>query len=116
MPNDCWNHMTITATADELATLIRTEFANVPDWALLIKHRGAEGVVLNLWSRWHPDFEWLEKLTVTYPSCWVKNEWSEEGGMAGVWVGSQERGIQRLEWQDMCIEEKVHRLGMDQVK
>jgi len=88
------------------------EFTNIPDWALTIKARGVEGVMLKLWSRWQPDFEWLDRLIVQYPSSWIKNEWSEEGGNAGVWIGTMRSGtkvVQRLEWDDMCLEENAHR-------
>ena len=101
--------MTITADAAELSKLLEKEFEDVPDWALKIKQRGVEAVVLSLWSRWQPKFEWLTSLLTEYPSCWVKNEWSEEGGQAGVWIGSTRSGIQQLEWSEMCLEEKAHR-------
>ncbi len=111
--------MTITGTNEELDILMSEEFKKVPDWALFIKARGlGGGVRLKLWSRWAPDFDWLASLLTKYPSCWIKNEWSEEGGMAGVWIGTgaseTRRGtgepvIERFEWDDMCIEEECAR-------
>ena len=110
MPNDCWNDLTITADKGDLYALMAFEFKDVPEWALKIKRRGVEAVVLKLWSRWQPDFKWLEELLVKYPSCWVKDEWSEEGGDAGIWIGSGMTGqIKRLEWHEMSIEEASHR-------
>jgi hypothetical protein len=111
MPNDCWNTITITASELELNALMATEFKDVPERAFSIQRRGPYGVVLRLWSPWKPDFTWLETLLVTYPSCWVKNEWHEEGGSAGVWVGHFVGGghceIKRMEWEDLSIEEEV---------
>ena len=50
---------------------------------------------------------------------WVKNEWDEEGGMAGVWVGfvgeDNEKQIQEMHWRDLCIEEKVYFFKEDTV-
>jgi hypothetical protein len=114
MPNDCWNHITFTADTADLNSFMENEFNNVPDWALKIKVRGVGGVVLNLWSRWVPDFDWLERMVEQYPSAWLKNEWHEEGGSEGVWVGTKRSGttvIRRMEWEGMCIEEEMHRLG-----
>lgn len=111
MPNDCWNHLTITANADELTNIING-FKDVPEWAIKIFEQGVEAVYMKLWSAWTPDFAMLENLLAKYPSCWIKNEWSEEGGKAGVWIGtmlSGEKQISRMEWDDMCIEERMHR-------
>ncbi|NBO71864.1 hypothetical protein EBV26_15520 [bacterium] len=112
MPNDCWNHITITADPGDLFAFMVTELKDVPQWAIKIFRRGAEAVVFKLWSQWAPDFNWLEELLTKYPSCWIKNEWNEEGGREGVWVGSMRSGkkeIKQMEWEGMCIEEKAHR-------
>ncbi|NBW09179.1 MAG: hypothetical protein EBR82_14265 [Caulobacteraceae bacterium] len=115
MPNDCWNHLTITANVNEL-TDIMSGFKFAPEWANKIFEQGVEGVYMKLWSRSMPDFEMLEHLITKYPSCWIKNEWSEEGGKAGVWVGtmrSGEKKVSKLEWDDMCLEERMHRFRKD---
>ncbi len=112
MPNDCWSHITITASKSDLNKLLETEFVDAPEHGFNIRHRGLEGVILNLLSAWSPDFVWLESLLTKYPTCWVKNEWKEEGGQAGVWIGTQRHGdlkIDRFDWDDMCIEEDAHR-------
>jgi len=109
MPNDCWNHLTITASKEELTQILDDErFKAAPEWALKIKDRGVQGVVLNLWSRWQPDFEWLEGLIEKYKTAWIKNQWNEEGGCAGIWIGSMRTGekiIKELDWEDLCLEE-----------
>jgi hypothetical protein len=126
MPNDCWNLITIATheNPNELELLIQNEFTHhIDEDGNPVYHRTVEllekgkgGVILRLWSGWNPDFEWLEGLLDKYPSCWVKNEWSEEGGYAGVWVGCVKEGekiIKRLEWDDLCIEAK-HYLFLDE--
>jgi hypothetical protein len=115
MPNDCWNLLTITSydNPSELKKLISTEFEDIYDGRIQYKadilRRGERGVILRKWSAWNPDFEWLEELLEKYPSCWIKNEWDEEGGGAGIWVGCVKEGekqIKRMEWDDLCIEAK----------
>jgi hypothetical protein len=111
MPNDCWNHMTITGNKSDIAKLIASEFLIVPSWCLQFIKKREEGVIFKLWSPWKPDFPWLESLIDKYPSCWVKDEWNEEGGMAGVWVGTAREGvrdIKELSWRDLCLEEECY--------
>jgi len=110
MPNDCWNVMTVTGTKDDIDRFFLEEFKNeVPDYPHKIYRRGVEGIYFRIWSPWQPNFEWLEKLFSKYPSIWVKNMWHEEGGLAGIWIGSLKDGIKRFDWEDMCIEEEAHR-------
>ena len=109
MPNDCWNRMTVVGSKQLIDRFFVDEFKDVPDWAHEIYVKGDEGIQFRMWSRWQPDFAWLESLLVNYPGIWVKNLWYEEGGMAGVWVGSDEKGVKRLEWSEMCIEENQMR-------
>ena len=110
MPNDCWNNMTVTGNEEDISRFYVEEFKDAPEWAYEIYVKGVEGIQFRLWSRWQPDFVWLEGLLKKYPSLWVKNIWREEGGMAGVWIGGGSGGeIKRLEWDDMCIEENTHR-------
>jgi len=119
MPNDCWNHITITASKEQLNAIIDTEFKDAPEWAFKIKARGLGACVFNLWSRWEPDFKRLEGLIEKYRSCWIKNEWSEEGGEAGVWIGTMREGkkeIQEMQWTEMCLEEQQHRFRTDSVE
>jgi len=119
MPNDCENHITITANRGEIDRLIRNEFM-VGETDSYLEHvkvyrRGHEAIELNMWSAWAPDFNWLAGLLTKYPSCWVKNEWHEEGGNAGVWIGYTRDGtetIQRMEWDDMCLEECAYRFSL----
>ena len=122
MPNDCWNNITITVEdEDTLNLLFNTEIKPLIDIEndndndnerkgfITIKTRGKKGLYFTLWSSWYPDFLWLQSLITKYQTCWVKNEWSEEGGTAGVWVGTYSEdkdnlNIKSLEWDDLSIE------------
>jgi hypothetical protein len=127
MPNDCWNHITITCENDsgndELNQLIKNELQSndgedyyYHETVTMIK-RGRRGIIFDIWSAWNPNYEWLESLLNKYPNCWIKNEWSEEGGLAGVWVGFMKYNnqpiIQTLTWDDISIEGKAF-LFMDE--
>ena len=85
MPNDCWNHITMTfKDTDELDQVIENELKANP--SIKILEQGKKGIIIKLTSDWKPDFKWLECLILKYPSSWIKNEWKEEGGTAGVAV------------------------------
>ena len=118
MPNDCWNNLTITGNQADINKIVDEEFKDVPEWAVDIKKRGLEAAIIRLWSPWKPDYNRLEKLIQTYKSCWIKDEWMEEGGSAGVWIGSYRSGeklIQKMVWEDMCIEEEYHRFRKESI-
>ena len=117
MPNDCWNIITITSEdRDELNALVQNEFQRLENnefvyhETVTMKKKGCRGILLKLWSAWNPPYDFLEELLTKYPSCWVKNEWNEEGGFAGVWIGyvttDGEKDITHLEWDDLSIEDK----------
>jgi len=126
MPNDCWSHMTITCenpeAVCELNKLIFNELKHEEndkrvyhETVEMIK-RGTRGIIFDIWSAWNPDYEWLESLLEKYPNCWIKNEWSEEGGCAGVWIGynnNNEKIIKNLQWDDICLEGKVYLFELD---
>ena len=122
MPNDCWNRIMVVCnpydqpSCDQLRLFIidevNTIYLNddVYDDRICIHKQHHSYIVFTLWSRWHPDFEWLDGLLDKYPACWIKNEWYEEGGMAGVWIGSikdNQKQIQQFEWEDLCIDHPV---------
>jgi hypothetical protein len=110
MPNDCSNQITITCeNTQELTKLIETELK----CATGIYHKNIfptkmcpNGIKFEQITAWKPRYLWLESLTTNYPNCWIKNDWHEEGGNAGVWVGNNITGIQSMEWVDLSIEEQ----------
>ena len=109
MPNICWNNLTIISrnNPEELNTLINTELN--PNTKIIKK--GKNGIYLTLESPWIPDFNWLKKLIIKYPSCWIKNEWKEESGKAGIFIiymNNNDLQIENLEWNDLSIEEEYY--------
>ena len=52
----------------------------------------------------------MNTLKDTYPTIWIKNEWSEEGGGSGVWIYNdllnlKDKQVKEFIWNDMCLEE-----------
>ena len=116
MPNDCTNYITITCKDEEVLNKLVREELQIYDGnnyvykehVRMIK-RGYRGIYFDIWSAWNPDYKWLESLLEKYPDCWVKNEWQEEGGLAGYWIGyfdENEQVIQDSCWRDLSIEER----------
>ena len=94
MPNDCTNIITITCkNTESLNRFIETELEVIRlhndkyNEFIKILQKGKFGVVFRLWTAWNPDYKWLKHTLELYPEFWIKNEWHEEAGMAGVWVG-----------------------------
>lgn len=117
MPNDCNNIITITCENTEtLNEFIETELEVIRlhndkyNEFIKILQQGKFGVVFKLWSAWKPDYEWLQNTLELHPEFWIKNEWREEAGMAGVWIGytteNNEKSIRSFTWKDLSIEEE----------
>lgn len=112
MPNDCQNHISIVCheNPDQLQQLYDNEL-NKDN----VIHKSKQGILFNYITAWNPDFEWLDSLVEKYPLCWIKNEWDEEGGTAGVYVNGtlNEEKQERLSvhWNDICIEGKFQYFG-----
>lgn len=111
MPNDCWNIMTFISedNSEEVTKLFNNEIkANPPDDKLIIHYKGNNGIKFQLWSDWGADNEWLNKLVEKYPKCWIKNDWYEEGGGAGIFIGGFLNGKKQetiiKEWDELPIE------------
>jgi len=101
MPNECSNHFVLTCfDAAELNDLVQGELSGAN---ITVVQQCAKGIKFNQVTDSVPDYAWLHRLVTNYPNCWIKNEWIEEGGMAGVWVGSV-NGIRSLTWEDLSLE------------
>ena len=120
MPNDCTNFITITFKEEEVINnFVKNELQHnienkyvYNDTVNMIK-RGCLGIVFEVLTSTNPPFEWLEKILHTYPNCWIKNEWCDESGMAGVWIAfinieNNEPIIQDFCWNDLSIEAKYY--------
>ena len=116
MPNDCWSELTITADEVELNNIFDIEFKQIPEWAISINVRKPKGATIRLWSPWEPNFNRLKQIIQKYKTSWIKNIWKEEGGTAGVWIGTYRGGVEHikeLRWDDLSIEEENHRFYLD---
>jgi hypothetical protein len=122
MPNDCWNKLTFVCESDpvQLKELYNKEFVDkhIPHDRLTMHYMGEKGIRLSKWSGWGPDNEWLLGLIEKYPKCWIKNDWYEEGGGAGIFVGGylndKQHDIIIEEWDELCIEGVYFILGGSQ--
>ena len=70
------------------------------------------GIRFRFWTGNTPNKEWMVQMLREYPSLWVKNCWSEEGGSAGVIVGGMLYGnnqeFKEFSWNDVVIEDEFH--------
>ena len=126
MSTDCINKMTIVCINEdvtgELKNLIQNELQYkqnnqyVYDNKIIILKKGKRGIQFNLWSPWSPNFDWLESLIRKYPNCWIKNEWSTDHGLSGLWLGfidtNKKVFIKDITWDDLSAEDKAY-LFMD---
>lgn len=131
MPNECDNYITIITyhNQEELENLITNELERVEenvsmynvykDNVRMVK-RGKKGIIFHTTSSWNPNYDWLEGMLDKYPNCRIKNEWIEEGGIAGVWVGyvnnDNNKIIKNMSWNDMSIESRHYLFLQDDEK
>ena len=109
MPNDCWNKLHIAAEEDVITTMYNNEFSDINKESSKVE-KYSRGLIIKMWSPWEPDYLWLETLIDKY-ECNIKNEWNEEGGYSGVWLGSKknnEKNVTKLMWDYLCIEGLNH--------
>jgi hypothetical protein len=79
-----------------------------------ISHTGETGLELVFTTAWDPPYAFFEYLLKKFPDLWIKCDWIEEGGMAGVFVGKTQDNevvIKHLEWDDWCLEEFCYHFG-----
>lgn len=144
MPNNCYNSVTIGADKDIIQMFVECEFSfsklrpfpnktisedNDESWYkwccenwgtkwehtdYTLMHRGDTGVNMVFTTAWTPPLELLKYLIDEY-KIWVKCEWREEGGLAGIFIG-QHNGtdsvIREFVWDDWSLEEEVERMGL----
>jgi hypothetical protein len=117
MPNDCWNNVTVVFDdSNDLTNFVTNELTREPglDYSegmfyyknITIKTTCPKGIQFTQLTAWSPDFNGLQSILTKYPNCWLKNDWYEEGGTSGVWVGSLKNGVQSMQWEDLCLEAK----------
>jgi hypothetical protein len=121
MSDSCWNHITITKHIYCNKELFIEEFNNLI--INILKHKvddkyvyfeeidvlkcGTQGIIFSYWTEWNPNRLFLECLLDKYPNCWIKNEWKQERGFEGVWIGfvvKNEKIIKELTWDTVFLE------------
>jgi hypothetical protein len=85
-----------------------------------LKHLGQAGLELQFTTAWAPPTEFFKSLLEKYPDIWLKCDWNEEGGMAGIFLGytNEKKAVEihEMEWQDWCMEEYDFRMRNDDSK
>jgi len=142
MPNECYMNITVGAEPEVIQMLVDSEFRfeklrphpdtpapenydeywykwNCENWGTKwdrseynILNRGKKGLIVEFITAWCPPIELLKHIIRKY-KMWVKCEWREEGGLAGIFVGENngEKVIDReFTWEDWCLEEDVMRM------
>jgi hypothetical protein len=99
MPNECYNHITISSpTTDDIIELYEKELVKTKEQEeddtlyyyknITIQKQTKKIIIFNQTTRWHPDYDWLEGLLIKYPNCWIKNVWHDEDALEGIWIGN----------------------------
>lgn len=93
---------------DEMTLMIAKRFFGP---AAEKKHREARHLVLSYEFRNQDVYDYLERLLIAYPQCWMRNDYKTEDGTCGLWIARMRGGVpsvQKLAWQELTIEEIVH--------
>jgi len=114
--DDCWSNIIIISNEDELITLIQNElmYLNIKNKLLFHDHikvlkKADKAIKIKVLTSSKPNFQWMSNMIHRYKSCWIKNNWYDEGGLAGVWIGNMtEKGpnIIDYQWCDLSIDEE----------
>lgn len=111
MPNECTNYITFRFNSENDLHDFERDFENYECFEKKVIRKGTRGIIVTTVTAWKPDVIWLNKILDTYHNSFVKDEWNEEGGLAGVWIGQYSVGgvkiIDGLKWDDLCVEERA---------
>ena len=105
MPNECYNHITITSRLG--IDHFMHDIEQLPN--VSIEKCGKYGVRFEYVTACTAKYTWLDWFLEKYASCWIKNIWNAEDGKAGVWIGyyyNDEKNIKLLEWEDLSFEDE----------
>ena len=105
--NLCKNHFTIRCDSNSTLSALLETFHSYSNYEFKIKDTSDTVLKCLFITSWYPDFDMMEQMVKTY-NCWLKNEWQEEGGIEGVWIGYMDKTIhiKKLEWLNMAHETK----------
>lgn len=124
MPNHCHNTLTLQGSPEFIQTIINTQFSfktliPLEDysidscieswgtkwdcWDFNVIKKSNNMIIFECTTAWSPPIKILYML-VDKCDAWIKCQWHEEGGLAGIIVGDNKE-VKELIWEDMCIEE-----------
>ena len=143
MPNNCWNKVRLSANPSVIQELLESDFSfaairpipetldekNWNDWCsknwgtkwdrydYKLEDSGKEALLMYFNTAWSPACVLYQYLLRKYPDMWLRCDWDEEGGEAGIFVGYTDKQgnvqIHSLAWDDWCLEEYAHKFRKD---
>ena len=144
MPNDCWCDVRIGAHEETIQMLVEAKFSfeklrpkpqgvDWYDWCIKnwgtkwdryeykVVRQGQAGLELRFTTAWVPPFTLFDYLVETYHDIWIRCDWSEEGGKAGVYVSRWNSQKNKAEvvntaWMDWPMDEYMYRMANDDTK
>lgn len=122
MSTDCWNTYTVIGNPGDVYSLYEEGLQGLRQTnpivmnedidQIRILQRRERGVRFVYKSQWNPNTPWMEHMLERYPSLWMKNEWSDEGGRSGIIIGGVLYGrhypLQEFRWDDVLFEDEFH--------
>jgi hypothetical protein len=134
MPNYCWNKLIVRGPRNDLDDIAENRLSfqhylpcpqDAQDpiewcyenwdtkweaWNVEVVRNTGNYLEITYTTAWCPPHKILLHLLNTYPKCWMKNTFDEEGGNAGVWIGRMMDGaphVQSYDWEELCMEENM---------
>jgi hypothetical protein len=112
MPNECVNYITIKFKSQNERQDFEMDFMNNHRGLnkKIIK-KGSTGIIVRFNVPSEPDIEFLQCILQKHPDCWIRNDWNNESGIAGVWVGYWEgeaKVIDEMKWNDLSVDDLIH--------
>ena len=92
---------------DETITMIANRFFVQAE----LSRKDTKFLVVTYEYRNMPVYEYLEALLHEYPQCWMKNEFSTDQGICGVWIGRMVGGkpaLQEQAWAELGYDEIIY--------
>jgi hypothetical protein len=141
MPNECYNTVRLSGSEELIQKLDEAKFSlqtflpppefsptqteDLIEWRYehwgtkwdvfdySVKKKGKTGIEVTFCTAWSPPIPFFKHLMKQYPETWIKCDWVEEGGMAGVYVSKWDKKENKIEtqeliWDDWCLEEYAY--------
>jgi hypothetical protein len=99
----------VVKTSDCQLTRISKDFFGKDNIKIL--HRNSKYLVIGYDARNGTFYDYLLQILEQFPKCWLKNEYSDENGNAGIFIArfiDGKVGVQVCEWNELTVEEIIH--------